>query len=158
MADRSVLMEMDAAECERLLRAGVYGRLVLVAQGRIEVVPVNYTTHDDAVWVRTAPGSLLDRYADGAPLVLEVDHVDHPRSRGWSVLARGHGERVPDAARTVAERRLHGPPRWVRRDDEVWVQLRWEELTGRRTGTGWDTASGLPVWSIRPAGPTPGLR
>lgn len=139
------LVEIDAHECERLLRRGVFGRLVLVADGRAEIVPVTYTTAGDAVWVRTSPGSLLDRYADGVPLLLEIDHVDHERAHGWSVVARGHGERVTDDERTAAERRTSGPPRWVRREDEVWIQLRWEELTGRRTGSGWDLTAGLPV-------------
>jgi nitroimidazol reductase NimA-like FMN-containing flavoprotein (pyridoxamine 5'-phosphate oxidase superfamily) len=139
------LEELDVSECERLLSRGVFGRVVLVTDGRPEIVPVNYTTHGEAAWIRTSPGSILDRYADGAPLLLEVDHVDHERGHGWSVVARGHGERVPDAERTDAERRTSGPPRWVRRDDEVWVQLRWEELTGRRTGPGWDLTDGLPV-------------
>jgi nitroimidazol reductase NimA-like FMN-containing flavoprotein (pyridoxamine 5'-phosphate oxidase superfamily) len=141
----SSLEELDLSECERLLRRAVFGRCVLVAVGRPEIVPVNYTTHGDALWVRTSPGSLLDRYADGEPLLLEVDHVDHARGHGWSVVARGHGERVREGERTNAERRTSGPPRWVRRDDEVWIQLRWEELTGRRTGSGWDLTAGLPV-------------
>lgn len=139
------LEELDGSVCERLLRRGVFGRMVVVADGRPEIVPVNYTTHGDAAWARTSPGSLLDRYADGEPLLLEVDHVDHERGRGWSVVARGHGERVPEGERTDAERRTSGPPRWVRREDEVWIQLRWEELTGRRTGSGWDLSAGLPV-------------
>ncbi|WGX95092.1 pyridoxamine 5'-phosphate oxidase family protein [Nocardioides sp. L-11A] len=139
------LEELDVAVCERLLRRGVFGRIVLVANGRPEIIPVNYTTHDDAAWIRTSPGSLLDRYADGKPLLLEVDHVDHERSHGWSVIARGRGERVPELERTDAERRIPGPPRWVRREDELWIQLRWEELTGRRTGPGWDLTAGLPV-------------
>ncbi|MBM7515670.1 pyridoxamine 5'-phosphate oxidase family protein [Nocardioides nitrophenolicus] len=141
----STLEELDVRDCERLLRSGVFGRVVLVADGRLEIVPVNYTTHGDAVWVRTRPGSLLDRCADGAPVLLEVDHVDHDRARGWSVVARGHGERVRDCERTGSERRRSGPPRWVRREDEAWLQLRWEELTGRRTGSGWDLTAGLPV-------------
>lgn len=141
----TTLEELDAAECENLLRCGVFGRIVVIADGRPEIVPVNYTTHAGASWVRTSPGSLLDRYADGQPLLLEVDHVDHERGHGWSVVARGHGERVPEADRTTDERRVPGPPRWVRREDEVWIQLRWEELTGRRTGSGWDLTAGLPV-------------
>ncbi|TWG97815.1 nitroimidazol reductase NimA-like FMN-containing flavoprotein (pyridoxamine 5'-phosphate oxidase superfamily) [Nocardioides sp. J9] len=139
------LHDLTPDECERLLRAAVLGRVGLVAEGRVEVLPVNYTTHGDAAWVRTSPGSLLDRYADGTELVLEVDHVDHERGHGWSVVARGHGERVTEDERTDEERRRPGPPRWVRREDEVWVQLRWEELTGRRTGTAWDLTAGLPV-------------
>ncbi|KRC50289.1 MULTISPECIES: pyridoxamine 5'-phosphate oxidase family protein [unclassified Nocardioides] len=139
------LERLDQDQCAGLLAAGVYGRLVLLADGRPEIVPVNYTTHAGAAWVRTSPGSLLDRYADGAALLLEVDHVDHERAHGWSVVARGRGERVSDEELRSADLHFPGPPRWVRHDDAAWVRLRWDELTGRRTGSGWDLTHGLPV-------------
>lgn len=150
------LVDLTPEECERLLRAGVFGRLVLTTvAGRVEVVPVNYVTAGDAIWVRTTPGSLLDRYADRAPLLLEIDHVDYGRRHGWSVVARGRGQRLGESERSAGERHAPGPPRWVRRDDAVWVRLRWQELSGRRTGAGWDLFAGLPVSR---AAPTPDRR
>lgn len=145
MSAPALLERLDEDQCARLLDAGVFGRLVLIADDRPEIVPVNYTTHAGAAWVRTSPGSLLDRYADGATLLLEVDHVDHERAHGWSVVARGRGERVFDERRSSDDGHLPGPPRWVRRDDATWIRLRWDELTGRRTGSGWDLTHGLPV-------------
>jgi nitroimidazol reductase NimA-like FMN-containing flavoprotein (pyridoxamine 5'-phosphate oxidase superfamily) len=139
------LRMLPAHECERLLRAGVFGRLVLPTPARTEIFPVNYAVMGDAVLVRTAPGSLLDRHADGAPLLLEVDQVDHERWQGWSVVARGNGERIEEDSLTRAERGSPGPPPWVSRDRDVWVRLRWDELSGRKLGDNWDALAAMPV-------------
>jgi len=132
-------------ECERLLHAGVFGRVVVVRDDRVEVLPVNYATVAGAVLIRTEPGSLLDRYGDGASLVFEVDHVTYERWHGWSVIARGIGERVAEHELTDVERVAPGPPPWVRRETSTWLRLRWAQLSGRRVGTGWDPLAELPV-------------
>lgn len=147
----TTLIALEPPECEQLLKAGVFGRLVLPTGPRgPEILPVNYTTHDDAILVRAATGSLLDQYADGADLLFEVDHVDHDRHHGWSVVARGTGERVADADRAEALRGAPGPPRWLHNDEWALIRLSWDELSGRRIGAGWDALSELPVrrlWS-----------
>ncbi|WP_183096310.1 pyridoxamine 5'-phosphate oxidase family protein [Nocardioides stalactiti] len=137
--------ELPYETCERLLRAGVLGRLVLNRATGPEIVPVNYTTAGDAILVRTAVGSLLDKHADGALLVFEVDHADYDRRHGWSVVARGVGERVRAEDLTDIERRAPKPPSWVDRDDEVWIRLDWVTLTGRQVGQGWSPVAEMPV-------------
>lgn len=141
----SQIHELSYDDCERLLRAGVFGRVVLNRPTGPEIVPVNYTVAHDTVLVRTAPGALLDRFADAAPLVFEVDHVNYERWHGWSVVARGRGERVLPDALTDEERRAPQPPPWVSRDEESWIRLRWVTLTGRRLGQGWSPTAELPV-------------
>jgi hypothetical protein len=142
MADLEPLSEHESL---RLLRAGVLGRVVVPTPDGMEIFPVNYTVTDRSVLIRTAPGSLLDRYADGATLLFETDMVDHDRWHGWSVVARGRGERVPDGELNAAERAVPGPPRWVSREHEVWIRLSWSEISGRRLGTGWELTSEYPV-------------
>jgi len=129
------LTALPEHECERLLRAGFFGRMVLPTPGRTEVIPVNYAVMGDVVLVRTSVGSLLDRHADGAPLLLEVDQVDHERWAGWSVVVRGRGARVDERDLTPAERGSPGPPPWVQ-GTEVWIRLRWDEISGRQLGNG----------------------
>ncbi len=129
------LAEIPVHECERLLRAAVFGRVVLATPDRLEVMPVNYAVMGDAVLVRTTTGSLLDRFADGETMLLEVDQVDHERWHGWSLVARGRAERIDEQQLSIAERGSPGPPPWVRGRD-VWIRLRWAELSGRRLGTG----------------------
>ncbi|KAA1417805.1 pyridoxamine 5'-phosphate oxidase family protein [Nocardioides humilatus] len=139
------LHELSYDECDELLRAGVFGRVVFNRPTGPEVVPVNYMVVGDAVLVRTAPDTLLDRYADGVPLVFEVDHVDYTRRHGWSVVARGIGCRVPPHELHEEERTAPQPPRWVNRDDASWLRLPWVTLTGRRLGQGWHPLEELPV-------------
>ena len=122
-------------ECEHLLRAAVLGRIVLPTPGRTEVFPVNNAVMGNAIVVRTAPGSLLDRYADGAEILLEVDEVDHERWHGWSVVARGRGERVEESELTSDERGSPGPPSWVP-GREICIRIHWREVTGRKLGAG----------------------
>ncbi|MFW6870338.1 pyridoxamine 5'-phosphate oxidase family protein [Nocardioides sp. CPCC 206347] len=142
----STITELTASECEELLRAGVFGRLVLRDGPRgAEILPVNYVTVGDAILVRTATGSLIDQYGNGATLLFEVDQVDYERWHGWSVVARGQGELVSDDERSESERHTPGPPRWVRRDDARWLRLRWDELSGRRIGAAQDRVAGMPV-------------
>lgn len=119
--------------------------MVFPGDGRIEVLPVNYTTVDDVLLVRTERGSLLHRCANGVPLAFEIDYVNYERWHGWSVVARGVGEVLADDELTERERAAAGPPRWVQRNETVWLRLRWDEMTGRRVGLAWDYLSELPV-------------
>lgn len=131
----TTLRPLSVSECERLLRASVFGRLVLSTPRQTEILPVNFAVMGDSIVLRTAPGSLLDRHADGAPLLLEVDAVDHERWQGWSVVVRGRGERMSEDALTVAERSSPGPPQWAA-DRDVWIRLGLSEITGRKLGDG----------------------
>ncbi|NYI43009.1 hypothetical protein BJ993_000089 [Nocardioides aromaticivorans] len=129
------LTEIPVAGCRRLLRSTAFGRLALVDDsGRAELFPVNYVATDEEFWLRTGPGTLLDRCADGAEVVLEVDQVDPSRGVGWSVVARGSAVRALAGPRTSTGRPAPGPPPWVRHADDVWFRVPWHELTGRRLG------------------------
>ena len=83
-------------DCEQLLRRGTFGRVGMATPHGPEVIPVNYAVVDETIVVGTSPVGVLARYADGAPLVFEVDQVDHEYWQGWSVVARGVGEVVKD--------------------------------------------------------------
>jgi hypothetical protein len=139
------LESLSEHESLRLLRAGVLGRVVVPTPEGTEIFPVNYTVTDRSVLIRTAPGSLLDRYAEDATLLFEVDLVDHERWHGWSVVVRGRGKRVPNDELSAADRAVPGPPRWVTREREMWIRLSWDKITGRRLGSRWDLMSTLPV-------------
>lgn len=141
--------ELTYDECEDLLRAGVLGRIGLSTPCGPEIIPVNYTVVGSAILARTAPGTTLDRFVDGASVVLEVDGANYDRRHGWSVVARGRAERVTAEQLTEDERRAPGPPAWVAREQESWIRLPWVTLTGRRIGRGWQPLSELPVRARR---------
>ena len=112
-------------ECERLLRRGTFGRVVLSTPHGNEIVPVNYAVHESTVVVHTSPDGLLARHADGAELLFEVDLVDEERWNGWSVVARGRG-RISHDFRAVPPVRP-----WAAGERSCELQLRWDVLTGR---------------------------
>jgi uncharacterized protein len=124
-------------ECERLLRRGTFGRMVLSTPERTEILPVNYAVHEATVVVHTSPDGLLARHGDGAELVFEVDYVDEERWQGWSVVVRGRG-------RVSVDFRAVPPVRpWAAGERSCEVQLTWRELTGRKVGTGWDPEAAM---------------
>jgi nitroimidazol reductase NimA-like FMN-containing flavoprotein (pyridoxamine 5'-phosphate oxidase superfamily) len=135
------LVDLDRAECERLLRRGTFGRVVLVTPSGPDIVPVNYTVVDDTVVVRTTSSGMLARHGHGRRLAFEVDLVDHDRWHGWSVVAQGVGELVVNPEDGAPGRVLLRP--WADGDRSSELRIAWTELTGRRVGTAWDAESGL---------------
>jgi nitroimidazol reductase NimA-like FMN-containing flavoprotein (pyridoxamine 5'-phosphate oxidase superfamily) len=130
--------ELDPQECERLLRAGVVGRVALATPEGPHIIPVNYAVFEDTIVVRTSSYSLLGTYGRSTMLAFEVDHVDHDRHVGWSVVARGRGWAEVDQEEIERIRRSWQPRPWAAGTRNIYVRLRWESLTGRRLGTDWN--------------------
>ncbi len=133
--------EMEAHECEQLLRSQIFGRVAMTTPEGPEIVPVNYRVVDDAVWVRTGEDSQLARWADQARLAFEIDLVDHARWRGWSVVAHGTAAVVSQAPAGETP----GPRPWASGARECWVTLPWTSISGRQLGGSWDLFSALPA-------------
>ena len=64
---------LSVAECERLLRGGVVGRIAFTTATGPHIVPVNYAYVGDAVVVRTSPQSVLGAVPAGAPAAFEPE-------------------------------------------------------------------------------------
>jgi hypothetical protein len=126
------LQVLDAVECERLLRLGCFGRLVLATTEGPEIFPVNYAVQGDAIAVRTSSAGPIARHGDGAEVVFEIDLVDHDYWSGWSVVARGRGELRTGPLDVVPGARR--PRSWVDEDRDAELRLAWRVLTGRRVG------------------------
>lgn len=141
----SRLFEISEDECLRLLNAGIFGRIAFCTPKGPDMMPVNYTTVDGAILIRTAVDSPIARHCSGEQLLFETDYVNYERAHGWSVIARGVGECVDAEQLTEDERSVPEPQPWAHRGEPVWVRLRWTELTGRRIGTGWSPSAELPV-------------
>jgi nitroimidazol reductase NimA-like FMN-containing flavoprotein (pyridoxamine 5'-phosphate oxidase superfamily) len=137
--------ELGYSDCLALLRAGIFGRLAVVAPDGPHVVPVNYATTDDAVIIATSSDGLLARHGAGARVAFEVDHVDYTYHHGWSVLVRGTSTLVDDPVEATRIRARCAPRPWASGDRSALLELPWTELTGRRLGGGWNPMSELPV-------------
>ena len=141
MSDPDVL---STEKCLELLRGAIVGRVAFTVSEGPRIVPVNYTTVDEAIVFRTTPDSLLGRHAQ-EPLAFEIDHVDYADHKGWSVLATGRGERVEDTEELSRIRRTWDPAPWAGGARPLYVKLAWDELTGRRLGQGWTHENETPV-------------
>lgn len=139
------LFELSDTECRDLLGAGLVGRVAICTPVGPHIVPVNYALVEDALILRTTPYSVLGSEGRSATLALEVDQFDYERQRGWSVVARGRAESVTTAEELARIRRAWEPHTWASGQRNLFLRLRWSDLTGRRIGAGWNPIDELPV-------------
>ena len=137
--------ELSGEECLRLQRSGVVGRIAISSPDGPHIVPVNYSVVGDRLIFRTTPYSLLGTYGRNAQLAFEVDHFDYEQHRGWSVVARGRGDAISDAAEIQRIREQWPPRPWADGQRNLFFKLRWSELSGRRIGNGWTRDNEMPV-------------
>jgi nitroimidazol reductase NimA-like FMN-containing flavoprotein (pyridoxamine 5'-phosphate oxidase superfamily) len=139
------LREIDTLECERLLGAGVVGRVAISTPDGPHIIPVNYSVVDHAVIFQTSPYSLLGTYGRNAQLAFEVDHFDYPDHRGWSVVAHGRGDTISDSSEVQRIREQWAPRPWADGYRNLFFRLRWTELSGRRLGNDWTRDNEPPI-------------
>ena len=127
--DHQGLEVLDAEECWELLASTPVGRVAFVQDGEPMVLPVNHAVVGRRVVFRTRPGSLLHEALMREPVAFQVDEFDPVRRSGWSVLVRGVADLAEDPD-TLWATELDAWADAVERDD--WVEIRAEEVTGRR--------------------------
>ncbi|MDQ1424183.1 MAG: uncharacterized protein QOD72_1681 [Acidimicrobiaceae bacterium] len=126
--------ELSPPECERLLRRGGIGRVALSTPEGPLIIPVDFTVFEDTIVIRTSAYSALGTYGRDKMLAFEVDHLDQDRQTGWSVVARGRAWGETDAAE-VARIRAHSAPQpWASASRNVYLRIRWSQLSGRALG------------------------
>jgi nitroimidazol reductase NimA-like FMN-containing flavoprotein (pyridoxamine 5'-phosphate oxidase superfamily) len=140
--------ELSQEECRVLLSAGLVGRVAVCTPLGPHIVPVNYSVVDDSVVVRTTPYSILGSHARGSILALEVDQFDYERRHGWSVVARGRADLVTGADELEEVKARWQPHSWAAGSRNLFLRIRWSELTGRRLGAGWSPVDELPVHHV----------
>ena len=137
--------ELSEEQCRELLSAGLVGRVAMCTPVGPHIVPVNYAVVEDSVVIRTTPYSVLGSHARGAMLAIEIDEFDYERQRGWSVVAHGRAEAITAADEVQHIRRTWEPNAWAGGPRNLFLRVRWIELSGRRLGPGWDPVGSLPV-------------
>ncbi len=128
----SELVQLTASECLSLLASHVVGRVAVCAPAGPRLVPVNYTVHENALFFRTGPLTLMGTFAWGNEVAFEIDDIDLERRRGWSVVATGRAQLVEDSEELRTIRNRWNPEPWAPGDRDQYVKLEWRELTGRR--------------------------
>jgi nitroimidazol reductase NimA-like FMN-containing flavoprotein (pyridoxamine 5'-phosphate oxidase superfamily) len=81
-------------ECWMYLASVAVGRIAIATDDGIDIFPVNFTTHDRAIYFRSAPGSKLMKLTEQPEVSFEADGTG--RTRRWSVVIKGTAERLND--------------------------------------------------------------
>lgn len=131
---RPLPVELDEERCKERLRGGVMGRVGYTTPEGPRILPLNYSVVEETIVFRTAPDTELAKHAPGSTIAFEVDHFDHVRSQGWSVLATGRCEAVTDGEEIEWMQRVWGPRPWAGGARPLHLRLPWTRLTGRRVG------------------------
>ena len=132
-----VIEELDEAESLRLIAPGGVGRIAYASRFGPAVLPVNYKWHDGAIVFRTARHSALDEdlqtgIAGGEYMVaFEIDEIDFPGRRGWSVLIQGPAHHVESQAERQAAAAA-GVEAWAGGERELFLRIVPHRVTGRR--------------------------
>jgi nitroimidazol reductase NimA-like FMN-containing flavoprotein (pyridoxamine 5'-phosphate oxidase superfamily) len=127
--DHQGLEVIAPEECWQLLADSPVGRVAFNEAGEPMVLPVNHAVVGHRVVFRTLRGSLLHEALMAEPVAFQVDSFDVIGRTGWSVLVRGVADLAEDPEE-LEKLELHPWADSVERED--WVQIRAEEISGRR--------------------------
>ena len=125
---------LGVEECWRLLAAEEVGRLAVIRGADPVVLPVNYVVDGTCIVFRTDPGT---KYHQGprSKVSFEIDGLDHAAQSGWSVVASGFLEEIPEHDVRSFERagRLAVEP-WAGGKKPHVMRMVASSVTGRRVG------------------------
>lgn len=131
-------VDLSAAECRDLLETDVVGRVAFVAPDGPRIVPVNYAVRDELVRFRTSARTELAVYGPDHRVAFEIDHLDHERRRGWSVVVHGtlrrSGDEWAEEGEVPAQRPGEEPEPWAGGFRPLWLELPLDVISGRRVG------------------------
>ena len=125
------LSVMTIDECERLLRRGTVGRLVLVTPRGPDIFPVNYVVDHGTVVFRTAEGTKLATAVLGPAVAFAIDGYDAKAGDAWSVVLKGRASEVQRMRDVVEATELPLFP-WHTSPKPRFVRIEPESVTGRR--------------------------
>ena len=128
------LIELDEAECLRLLAGCEIGRVVFTDAALPAAQPVTYLLDDEEIVFRTRGGSKLAAATRNAVVAFQVDQIDPGTRTGWTVLGVGEAYEVtvPDRLAELAERM---PVPWAPDRTAHTIAIPLQRLTGRRLAT-----------------------
>ena len=124
------LRELSTDTCLSLLRSAEVGRIGMIVDGSLVVVPVNYravgNSNRFSIVIRTRPGSIVDQAHEVA---FELDGVDPLHATGWSVLVQGVLSHISEIDIALMGDALDPKP-WIS-NPASWVVIGPTKVTGR---------------------------
>ena len=133
----AVLVELDEAECLRLISAGGVGRIAFTGRFGPTVLPVNYKLHEGTIVFRTVEDSPTDEdlrtgIANAEyKVAFEIDDFSMAAREGWSVLIQGALHHVDSEAERASVRESGVQP-WASGPRELYLRVIPSRITGRR--------------------------
>lgn len=125
------LVELDRAECLRLLATARIGRVVFTDAALPAAEPVAYLLDGEEVVFQAESGSTFAAATRDHVVAFEADRVDRSTRTGWSVLGVGRAYDVVEPGR-LAELAGRLPPPWSAGRDRQVLNIPLIQLTGRR--------------------------
>ena len=121
--------ELDLDDCWAHLNGETIGRLAVATDIGVDIFPVNFTVHNRAIYLRSAPGSKLVDMIKHPVVAFEVD--GRQSGMHWSVVAKGEAVRLSDDAEIQASGvlSLHTATSTVKWN---YIRILPDTVTGRR--------------------------
>jgi nitroimidazol reductase NimA-like FMN-containing flavoprotein (pyridoxamine 5'-phosphate oxidase superfamily) len=128
------LVQLERAECLRLLAENNFGRLAVNVRDQAPAIrPLNYVFDQpsQSIVFRTANGSKLQGLLRSAQAAFEIDGVDADQRTGWSVVVVGVTEEIlnPIELRRLENVELEA---WASGPRPHWIRIRARSVSGRR--------------------------
>jgi uncharacterized protein len=139
-SDGSALEQLSKAECLRLMASVHVGRIIYTRRALPAVELVNFAFDRGDIVIRTVGGGKLAAATQHSVVAFEVDCLDEAQRSGWSVTAIGQSREVTEPG-DIARLQLMGLTSWVAGEQDHFIRISPEILTGRR----------LPAPSLRHA-------
>lgn len=122
---------LENHECWALLRTVSVGRLAVLAEGRPDIFPINFTVDGGTVVFRTGQGTKLAAATGGDYVAVEADGVDATTGLAWSVVVKGTAAAVSGTEQILDTAALYLFP-WQSGKKDVFVRVSPDSITGRR--------------------------
>ncbi|HEU0183180.1 MAG TPA: pyridoxamine 5'-phosphate oxidase family protein [Agromyces mariniharenae] len=134
MADeRESVRVLSDDECWALLVEKDFGRLAVSIGDQPEIFPINYTTVEGGILVRTAEGTKLFGVTVNNRVAFEID--DFGATDGWSVVLKGRARALESEAE-IAEAEQASLVPWIPTVKRNFIRIAVEEISGRRVTFG----------------------
>jgi nitroimidazol reductase NimA-like FMN-containing flavoprotein (pyridoxamine 5'-phosphate oxidase superfamily) len=133
----AALVDLDQAECLRLISPGGVGRIAFSGRFGPTVLPVNYKLHEGTIVFRTVEDSPTDEdlrtgIANAEyKVAFEIDDFSMAAREGWSVLIQGALHHVESEAERASVRESGVQP-WASGPRDLYLRVIPSRITGRR--------------------------
>lgn len=116
--------------CWELLRTTTVARLAVQTANGPDIFPINIAVDGGTLVFRSAEGTKVTAALNG-PVAVEADGRDPDTDHAWSVVVKGHTQRIHKSEDVLATVDLPLVP-WHKGDKPLFLRVQPRQVTGRR--------------------------